>query len=282
MGDDIIEIKPNFHGLGVNFNALYKRIIKKQPKISDIQNITMRFVRTFEDHGVATTQIPRLIPQISLDSLKNLPESLIPSLNNKVIDKVVNLFQIRRQWIEGLSVRMYDTLWCYKNPHRFFKDIANLNFKEPFYCPIFAFCQSDKIGYKRFRGQPIVLVLNEKIVDLDDNEINRYRIYMDSWDWGYWKCRIQLKAMVRVLYILKETIVPLYKVSPEILEKIKSGRQVPHSYMIGAKRLQNLSLEDFVLYPNESAVSKESDELVQVENYIDNFDLENFARKILN
>jgi hypothetical protein len=278
--EDIVELKIGAYGLKVNLVALWRWFFVKQ-KTNHVVVVAQRFKQLFNDHSIATTQIPRFISQVTLETLKNTPESLIPALSDDVIDQVVNLFQIKRSWLEGLGNQIYDRLWCYKCPRHFFEDIARLDFDDPFSRPVLAFCQSDTINYKRNRRQTIVLVLAEKIANLENNAIYRYKIYGDGWDWSYWKCRIQLKAMVRVLYKIKETIVPLYKVNPDTLQEIVAGRLVPSPVRTKAQFLHNISLEDFALYLEESAVSKESEELDQVEQYIENFNLENFARQLL-
>lgn len=277
--EDIIEFKPGIYGVNINFNALWRRL-KMKPNVNQTLVVAQRFEQIFNYHGITTTQIPRLIPEVTLDKLNSL-ESLTTVLTDEVIEKAATLFQVRRAWLEGASPVMYDCLDCYKKPVDFFEDISNLDFDfKTITYPIVVFCRTEKISHHSNRKKELLVpVLIEKIIDLEDKQINRYKIYGDEWNWNYWKGRLQLRAMFRVLHKNKGTIIPLIKVSSQILDDISSGRVVPNPYL--GKRLNNISFEDFVLYPDESSVSKESEDLPQVIEYIEKYDLENVARRIL-
>jgi hypothetical protein len=115
----------------------------------------------------------------------------------------------------------------------------------------------------------MVLVLREKCAKLGERNVLRYRVFNDGMDWSYWKCRIQIKAMVRLIEPVGSfCVVPLYCVDQKDLEAVESGTIVPGSALARAKRLTDVSLEDFSLFPNESAVSKAGEELPHVLEYI--------------
>jgi hypothetical protein len=73
------------------------------------------------------------------------------------------------------------------------------------------------------REQPLALLLVEKVADLGEEEILRYRIYQDDWDWGYWKCRIQLKVMARLVDKELSIRIPLYRTDRDTLQQVSSG-----------------------------------------------------------
>lgn len=273
----------NFGPVGLDLSKLRNYLSFKKEANHDITFlIAKRFIKIFNYHGVATQQIPRLMPQIKLEHLKDLPESLIPALTEDVIIKTVELFKIRRSWLEGLGSRIYEPNFYYKRPMYFFRDVAatDLNSEETFW-PIIAFCQTDNFDCHKNKKQNIILVFLEKIADLNGNDIYRY-VISDSWDWTYLKSRIQLKAMVRVLHIMKGVIIPLLKVDTGIFDKIRKGLLVPNIDLFNTMELDNYSLEDFSLYPEESYVSKEHEELTIVENYIKSYNLYYVASKSLN
>jgi integrase len=116
-------------------------------------------------------------------------------------------------------------------------------------------------------GQPLALLLVEKIKDLGNEEICRYIIYGDTWDWSHAICRIQLKAMARLVDMIYESPIPLYHVKRDVLEKIRLGKFVPRQFLTGSQ-LTEPSLEDYAHSKQESAQSKESDELPLVLEYI--------------
>src|SRR6266545_3426476 len=91
-----------------------------------------RYRLDFEQSGLhgapdsLITQIPRLVPGLTLDKVSRV-ETLLPALTGEVLDETAKLFQIRRTWLEGVGDEIYDTVWCYKAPERFFEELARLN-----------------------------------------------------------------------------------------------------------------------------------------------------------
>jgi hypothetical protein len=277
MSDEIVEFKPGVGPFKLNVVALLKKLTLKS-KDDPVAVVARRFLQIFQDHGVPATQIPRLVPQLTLDKLSS-PETLLPALNGDVLEHTAKLFQIRRTWLEGVGDQIYDTVWCYKAPERFFQELATIEMQSVAF-PIVALCSSRKLDGKNDVKQPIALLFREKLCDLGDEEIHRYRIFDDGWDWGYWKCRIQLKAMARMVDKVLHNRIPMYQVKPEVLKSVESGNQVPRQCLQGPQ-LDNMSLEDFALFPEESAQSKEAEELSQVVEYIEYHDLENVAKRAL-
>ena len=277
MSDEIVEFKPGVGPFKLNVVALLKKLTLKS-KNDPVAVVARRFVQIFQDHGVPATQIPRLVPQLTLDKLSS-PETLLPALNGDVLEHTAKLFQIRRTWLEGVGDQIYDTVWCYKAPERFFQELATIEMQSVAF-PIVAFCSSKKLDGKNDGKQPIDLLFREKLCELGDEEIHRYRIFGDGWDWGYWKCRIQLKAMARMVDKVLHNRIPMYQVKSEVLKAVESGNRVPRQCLQGPQ-LNNTSLEDFALSPTESAQSKEAEELSQVIEYIKYHDLENAALRAL-
>lgn len=273
MSDEIIEFKPGVGPFKLNVVALLKKLALKS-KNDPVAVVARRFLQIFQDHGVPAAQVPRLVPQISLDKLSTT-ETLLSALSGDVLEHTAKLFQIRRTWLEGVGDQIYDTVWCYKDPKRFFQELATLEMQEVAF-PIVALCSSKKLDGKNDETQPMALLFREKVCDLGDEEIHRYRIFGDGWDWGYWKCRIQLKAMARMVDKVLNDRIPLYQVKAEVLKSVESGNRVPRQCLRGPQ-LENMSLEDFALSPSETAQSKEAEELPQVIEYIKYHDLESAA-----
>lgn len=80
--------------------------------------VVKRFLQAFQDHGVEISQIPRLLPKIKLADLQS-PEKLLESLTPEVFDQTAKLFGICSRWLEGASERIYEPLFCYKQPEIF-------------------------------------------------------------------------------------------------------------------------------------------------------------------
>lgn len=277
MSDDFIKIKPKVGPFEFDFNALWRRLMRNENQ-SQVNIVAQRFLRLFADHGVAVTQIQQYLPEITLGKLGNM-EALLGALDNHVLDQAAQLFKIRRQWLEGVDDQIYEYETCYKIPSRLFEKLANLK-KEIGSFPVRALHSGRMLDGTIGNEQPLALLLVEKIGDLGDEEICRYTIYGDPWDWSHPVCRIQLKAMVRLIENVYESPVPLYRVKRDVLEKIRTGMCVPREYLKGSP-LTEPSLEDYALSEKETAQSKESDELPHVLEYIKNKDLESIVRRTL-
>lgn len=277
MLTDIIEFKPGIGPLKLNVFALFQKLAAK-PKSDSVAVVARRFLQIFKDHGVPTTQIPRLIPELTLDKLAN-PEILLPELNGEILEKAASLFKIRKAWLEGVGDQIYDTAWCYKSPERLFQELGSIEWSDVNY-PIVALCNVEKLESRSSRDQFLMLALKEKACDLDEEPVYRYRIFEDDWNWNYWKCRYQLKAMARIVDKVFYQRIPIYKVDRKILEATLSGYHVPRQILRG-RQLGSISLEDFALSPDESVQSKEAEELPQVMEYINYHKLEEAAQRFL-
>jgi hypothetical protein len=264
MGDDIIEIKPGIGPFKLNVVALVRRL-REMGKNDPVAVVAQRFLDLFQKHGVAIPQIPRLIPQLTLDKLRSV-DSLLPALTNDVLESAAMLFGVRRPWLEGVDDRIYETLTCYKQPHIFFEEYASLALPANGFA-VRALSTLKALDRRNTRLQQLALVFVEKVQDLDCEEINRYRVFCEEWDWSYPPSRIQLKAMARLAFLNYRKPIPLYQVKPAILQQIINGECVPHSALQGCL-LTNPSLEDFALSTKESVQAKEVDELPTVLDYI--------------
>lgn len=272
MPQDIIGVKLDLYGISVDLRALFRRWFSK-PTANRVDIVAERFLQIFGDHGVSISQIPRLIPEVGLAALKSI-DALLPCLTVGVLRKTADLFGVQMIWLEGMSAEMYGHRWCYKEPERFFVELAFLK-KDDAAFPVVAYCDRDfKNG--KWHGRHIVLVMREKCADLDGKKIHRYKVFRDDADWGYWKYRIQLKAMVRIFENRLKWPVPLYLVSRESLRKLEAGAIVPRT-IPERRKLHDVSLEDFALSPEESAVSKDSEELPKVQEYIKFYGLDEMA-----
>jgi hypothetical protein len=277
MSDDFIKIKPKIGPIEFDLNVLWRRLMQNE-KTSEVAIVAYRFLRLFVDHGIAVTQIQQYLPEITLDKLATL-NMLLAALNNEALDRAAKLFKVRRTWLDGVDDQIYEWQTCYKTPARMFEDLASLE-KQIGSFPVRALYCGRKPDRSDDKEQPLVLLLVEKIRDMGDEQICRYIIYGDSWDWRHPICRIQLKSMARLVDKVYGMPVPLYHVKPNVLERIREGKCVPREFL-NRSPLTEPSLEDYALSQNESAQSKEHDELPHVFEYIKFHDLENVAHRAL-
>lgn len=252
MANDLFLVRPHFHGVGIDLVEAWRRWKGRKP--SDIERVAVRFVELFDAHDVAVTQIPRLIPEITLAQLAS-PSGLLPALTGDVLDTACTLFGIRREWLEGQGDRIYDSSYCYKSPERFFAELKQLSSPATI-APVRAVATVDSLDYRSSAVQRVELVMVETAAWIGDEEIERFRVFSDGWDWRYPECRIQLKAMIRAY----REPVPLYTVTPKEIEAWYAGEVVPRALMRGAL-CTSPSLEDYCMSMQENRQAKEIEEL---------------------
>ena len=203
-------------------------------------------------------------------------------LTPAILDETAKLFGIQVAWLEDTTDRIYNTWTCYKQPGELFELLTRLNQKLPSF-PVRALVSTKALDFRSDSEQPLVLVIVEQLAEAEDVDeiwdIERYHIFGDCWDWSHPPCRIQLKAMVRVIDKIIGQPVPLFLVKPKELAAVREGRVVPRQF-VNRGLITNPSLEDYACSAAESAQAKETEELRDVQKYIEDHDLENLVRGV--
>jgi len=232
------------------------------------QLVAKRFRQLFTDHGIEVTRIPRVFPEITLDDLKS-NNSLLKKLSTECIDKAAEFFKVRVEWLEGLDDVIYDHRSCYKRPELFFEFINSIKYDEWDF-PFRVITPEKDFDRHNDDRQPFTLLYVEKIGEIGDEDICRY--YLDEgWSWSHHPCRIQLKAMALLYWENARHPITLHTVPHDVYFQIEDSRKIPHQHL-GAL-LSNPSVEDYIMSASDSVVSKESDELPAVLEYIQEHNL---------
>lgn len=239
--------------------------------------VARRFIKLFKDHGIMPTQIQRVLPSVTLNALRNR-DILTAALTNDVLEKCAALFGVQRSWLEAVTDKVYPFRSCYKNPEAFCQEIARMS-KIDVWAPLRVYCLDQQLDRQSGKHQPLVVVMVEKACDWDgDDVIERYRPFTVPWYWDDPVMRIPLKAMLRIAYDeFGITNIPLISTSRSDFALLAEGKLIPP---VGLPRLKSY-IEDYVLSPDESAVSKEGDELETVQNYIEQTGFRELARKAI-
>ncbi len=273
MAADVIDIGIPIGPVTVSINGLLRKLFAKKDR-GQTEIVAERFLSLFGAHGVAVSQIPRMLPGLGLDKL-NSKEALLSELTDENLDRTAKLFGIQREWLDGTVAEIYPPRFCYKRPAHFFGDLRAIK-SDDFDFPVRALYCTRRLSSADQAPQPMGLLLAEKMIEFGDEEIMRYQVYWDTWNWGYAPCRIQLKAMARVYYLTNQKPISLYRVCPKDLTAFRAGRMVPRSCLQGSS-ITEPSLEDFALSMEESRIAQEVDELPSVLHYIQAHKLENGA-----
>jgi hypothetical protein len=281
MENDLIEVKPGIGGVSLNLIELWRRLFRR-PSPTKAELVTLRFLQLFNDHGIATAQIPRWLPAISLAELDQ-PQKLLAVLTPAVLEQAAHIFSIQRTWLEGVAKEIYETNSCYSSPQEFFTLLQRLNAEHKVF-QICAFTSVKALNWHDDREQALTLIIAEKISTVSSSEdildLERYHIFSDAWNWGYAKTRIQLKGMVRVVDQIIGQRVPLFPASIAEVEAIQRGWIIPRKLLMRS-RLTDPSLEDYTSSLDEHKQAKETDELPYVMKYITERRLEEMARRVL-
>ena len=241
-----------------------------EPKLKPTESaspslVAKRFRQLFVDHGIQETQIPRIFPKVTLDDLKS-DESLLKKLTPDTINAAAELFKVRVEWIEGVDEVIYRHWSCYKRPELFFNYLKSIHYDEDTF-PYRVITTVDQFDYKDKSYQPFSILFVEKIAELGEEYICRYQLDT-GWSWEESPCRIQLKAMALLYWKQARHPITIHKVSTDVYQRIEDLSLIPNNYLSGAL-VSTPSLEDYIMLPAESGVSKEAEELLFVLKYIE-------------
>jgi hypothetical protein len=269
MGD-IIEIKPKVGPIAFDVRELLRRLSKRSLD-AKTSIVAKRFIQLFEWHGLQITQIQHFFPDITLDKLKST-ECLVASLTSQRLDEAAELFGVRRSWLDGVDDQIYEYRSCDKAPEQIFQPLKRIVEIDDFAVPLRVVCVNQDLNFLSADFQPLVLVLVQMVSQVGDIEVERYQVYTELLDWSHAGCRIQIKAMVRLINLLLHKPVPLYSGRRGWVEQLARGQLVPRQLLDGPL-VTDPSLEDYSLSSEESAVAKECAELPAVLAYLAERDL---------
>lgn len=213
---------------------------------------------------------------MKLEDLQS-PEKLLTALTPEILDQTAKLLGIRVEWLEGAADQVYDTRWCGKEPKPFLEHVAFLyqHLELPRFM-IRVLTTRKKLDRHDPSEQILLPVLLEKIAQLGDEEIYRYHLYCDAFNWSHELSRIQLKAMMKAACKYVVPVIPLFAVSESRMEDLLAGRIIPRQYLKGVC-ITSPSLEDYFETKEETVQAKETDELPAVMDYIEQHGLKNLT-----
>ena len=276
MSKEIFQLKPNIYGIGIDLRALHKRWKELRGRaLSDdggVATVASRFLGVFAEHGVSSAGIPRLVPSLRYEDLRD-EHSLLSALTPGTLDQAASLFGVRTAWLTGTDDAIYDLDYSYKSPSRLGEKLSQLK-RDTYNVPLRAISTSKCLDRHGAYVQRLELVAVEPVATVDETTIYRFHPFADGWDWRYEECRIQLKAMVRAL----GHPVPLYQVSESDMDLAYRGELFYRSALRGP-RITEPSLEDYAMTAAESVHAKEVDEMHRVHTYIGEHGLKRVARQ---
>lgn len=161
-----------------------------------------RVLRAFEAHGIARTQIVRLLPPalpLPLTAFAN-PQSLREHLTPAFLDWVAGFFLLERGWLDGVADASPHSPYAhdfYKQPDELQRWLQALTAAHPLDFALYVLKTEPGLPNAASRG-PFALVLREFVPGLDDGAIARYRLLSHGTHFEHVPCCIDLLASCAV------------------------------------------------------------------------------------
>lgn len=162
---------------------------RKRPQ----ETVAGRFIRLFESHGVHRNQIPRFFGHgLTVQDVQS-DGSLLPKLDEALLQAACDLFAVRREWLDGADTQVYACHDFYKHPENVAGFLDALKAANPG-----GDLHGDLLAPKQGEGEALI-VLYETIGSVGDKVVYRYHL-LNNWLFDYWKARAYLAACVAIAW----------------------------------------------------------------------------------
>ncbi len=192
----------------------------EEKKNANKETPASRFVAVFESHGIHRNQIPRYLPDVLTLANVQSDKALTTVLNQKMIDRVSDLFRVNADWIECASSNPYQPFDFYKQPQKFVEFIEDLLTSGSDLCGVVFTSAAPGSGH-----HADTFILLEETFDIaPELPLTRYYI-LDNWFFNYGKSRAYLIACVAAAW-KKDVYIHGRKVSKELVRKYEFGEKL--------------------------------------------------------
>ena len=177
------------------------------------EGVATRFLKLFSVHGVHKNQIPGFFKHGLRVADVTSEHTLLPKLTEELLYDACKLFNVRREWLDGVDKQIYPEYDFYKGPQDF-EDFLK-TFSEPEALDgVVLFPEDLALG----NFSPALIVIEEPIGTIGDKTIYRYYI-CNNWLFSYWKSRAYLTACVAIAWKKGLDLIGRYT-SCEYIEKL--------------------------------------------------------------
>lgn len=213
-----------------------------------------------DEHSVSLTELPKFFSQITYADCSS-DDKLLNALTPDIVQTIADTFGVQAEWLIGTSDKIYDIFSCYKDARVLF-DFLNQNRKTLGYFPLHIVASKDAFD-RETSGNDIALVVKLRLNHPAAGEHCRYVVCGDGWKWSHLPCRLQLKAMARLLYFSPANItIPIHITSRKTVLAIYDGKMIPHQFL--QQSPLRVRLEDYALDAEESLNARETGEVAAV------------------
>ncbi|MCF7816790.1 MAG: hypothetical protein K9M54_02810 [Kiritimatiellales bacterium] len=290
MVDKIFEAKPGLWGFSVNLHELFRRL-KGVPVSDDIVSsenhvtiVARRFRDLFVGHELKLQHAADIFPSefgITLDKLTS-DEKILSVLTPKVLDWTARYFGVQREWLDGSSNQIYPYKSYTRHPNRIIDDVVEL-MRDSEFLEAFVFIDSEDHDLTKDRQSTngrIGFLMRGMIKQLN-SETYLYRYLVCGEEWPLWRDYLEsLLVMGRLLFRHVDLSIPIMTVTTQELKDYWSLAKFPRVF-ISPPYQREFHLEDFGLYEGESAKARGDIYTLNIPEYIQRLDLDDYFKSKL-
>ncbi|TAL17828.1 hypothetical protein EPN96_03485 [bacterium] len=171
---------------------------------SEAHELVGRFVAIYKAHGIERMQIPRFLGDNYGLKIAHLEtdEKLMHEISDTILNYTCSSFGITRNWLDGVKSEIYPYKYYDKNLRGFIDFLESIKAEHGEIQAFVIKCESDRLqkDESRFHVAFVFRGLLYHWDDIGEKSIWRYYPLNDTLCWGYTRTRIQIKAMVLVLW----------------------------------------------------------------------------------
>jgi hypothetical protein len=240
---------------------------------NSVSIIVRRFLELFEAFGIEQAQIPRWISSIQYADLQD-ETRLLAALNPATLDQAAHLFGAEVSWLEGRNDLPLVPNWERPTLAGVLDGIsaavaaseaAGASWNP---APLRILTSTRQLDRSSQAEQHLHLAILRAIGNVGDDPVYRYQVFSAPYDWTRPEQRLKLKTITWLVHHGLRTPVPIYHLPAEKLDRILHGQDFPGP-VVRRSIITSPSLDDYVQEEGSSAVAKETDELDQVMQMLD-------------
>lgn len=232
-----------------------------------IYSLVDRFLKVFEVHGIAITQIYTITDKRFNLTLKDFKDkdSVLNIISDDLLNWTASTFGVRREWLDGIDKNIYQMPDYYKDIHTAIRDFINMLNKD-YEVDVYFLRTSEELNNMSEEDQSIGLVIRIYFNDGFGKKIFKYIPIRTYWYWGYWRTRYQLKALI---WLFKKLDIDThgYNIDKKELDSLLSGDIFPQQIIDNLRIGYTWYTDDYIDSPTYSIQAKENDEKDQVYKY---------------
>jgi len=254
----------------LNFFGYQHLLTKKYENTKENKlQIKEKIEKLFTFHNIYLEEWPLVIKEFTYDVIEK--NKFYEVINPNLINIIANKFKVNEQIFYNNDDKFYNIhrYGFYKNVKSFSDYVYNKIYKKNGKMYIISKKTPDKEIDEKNKNNRFALIFRIPLFEINNKQIYTYEIYDDSCDWGYWKCRYNLKSFLLCLRgkgifdsFWQGSVVTNEKSLYENLEDFASGNIKFESFI----NKIDWYPEDFIDTPQQNIRAKEYDELEKIKD----------------